>query len=191
MSVTATNLIAGPATLYVGLFGATEPVDTAINSTPAASAWTDLGGTDGGVEFNLGMDFFELGADQVTWIMERRNSKMDPRVKTNLAEPTLENLKYALNSLGAIASGSGYKSYDVDITTSATQPTYIAIIADGWAPMSTAGVAKRRRVIMRKCLQMGGVTSSYKKDGQTFFPVEFGVHYIDGTTKPIRWVDAT
>jgi hypothetical protein len=190
MSVTASNLVGGPATLYLGLYGATEPADTAVNTTPATSAWNDLGGTDGGLELNMGMDFFELGADQVTWIMERRNSKMDPRIKTSLAELTLENFKYAMNSLGTITSGSGFKSYDVDITNSATQPTYVALLVDGWAP-SSAGVAKRRRVVARKCLQMGNIEFAYKKDGQSFYTVEFGVHYIDGTTKPIRWIDAT
>jgi hypothetical protein len=37
MPVTTTNLIQGPATLYVGAFGAAEPTDALINTAPAAA----------------------------------------------------------------------------------------------------------------------------------------------------------
>ena len=47
MSVTATNLCLGPGTLYTGAFGAAEPADADVNTTPEVSAWTDLGGTPG------------------------------------------------------------------------------------------------------------------------------------------------
>lgn len=190
MSVTSANLIAGPATLYIGTFGAAEPADTAVNSTPATSAWTDLGATQDGLTLAVNFDMFELDTDQITWVLERRVSKNDPRVKTNLAEATLENFKYAMNSLGTIASGTGYKSFVPDITSSATQPTYVALLVDGWAPM-VSGVAKRRRVILRKCLQMGNIETAYKKDGQTLFPVEFGVHYVDSSITPLKIIDQT
>lgn len=190
MPVTTANLIAGPATLYIGAYGATEPADTAVNSTPATSAWTDLGATQDGLTLAVNMEFFELEVDQVIWVMERRNSKIDPRVKTNLAEATLENFKYAMNSVGTAASGSGYKSFVPDVANSATQPTYVALIVDGWAPM-VSGAGKRRRVILRKCLQMGNIETAYKKAGQTLFPVEFGIHYIDSSTTPLKIIDQT
>ena len=53
MAVTTTNLIMGPANLYIATFGATEPADTDVNTTPPASSWTDLGGTQDGVKLSI------------------------------------------------------------------------------------------------------------------------------------------
>lgn len=186
MSVTPTNLIQGPATLYWGLYQAVEPLDASVNGSPATSAWTDLGGTTDGLTLSLNREFSELSVDQIIDVVERRQTKRDVQVKTNLAEATLENLKIALNG-GTITTNVGNKTYDPDISNSGLQPTYFALIADGWAP--TPG--KRRRVIMRKCLSIANVEGVYKKDGQFVWPVTFGIHYVDSTTKPIHIVDET
>ncbi len=58
MGVTASNLILGPARLYIGAFGGAEPADSAVTpngvTTPPSSAvWTDVGGTDGGVTYGV------------------------------------------------------------------------------------------------------------------------------------------
>ena len=68
MTVTATNLIQGPATIYAGAFGATEPAD--IDTAPGVG-WTDLG---------------------------RKRTGRSINVATSLAEPTLENLARAMNN---------------------------------------------------------------------------------------------
>jgi hypothetical protein len=185
MSVTATNVIMGPGTLYSGAFGATEPADAAVNATPAVSAWTDLGGTDGDVKFGIDNTYTELQVDQVVDRLGSRLTKRDMMVTTNLAEPTLENLSVALNG-GTAASGSGYKSFEPNYATSATQPTYIAIILDGYAPSQF-----RRRIILRKALSTAKVDSDYTKDKQTFFPVEFTGHYVSASIAPFKVVDQT
>jgi hypothetical protein len=183
MSVTATNVIMGPGTLYTGAFGATEPADAAVNTTPQASAWTDLGGTDGGVKVGIDQTYTELQVDQIVDRLGSRLTKRDTMVSTNLAEPTLENLSVALNG-GTAASGSGFKSFEPDYATSATQPTYIAILVDGFAPSQ-----KRRRIIVRKVLSTAKVDSEYTKDKQTFFPVEFTAHYVSSSIAPFKQVD--
>jgi hypothetical protein len=186
MSVTTTNLIMGPATLYVGAFGATEPADAAVNSTPAASAWTDIGGTDGGIKLTVDQKYTELTVDQ---IVDRVGSRLTSRnfmVETNLAEPTLENLAYALNG-GTAASGSGYKSFEpIYAANSASQPTYVALLFDGFAPNGF-----RRRVIVRKALSTDKVETAYDKNKQTFFSVTFTGHYVSSSIAPVHAVDQT
>lgn len=190
MSVTVTNLIAGPATLYVGAFGATEPTDANVNTTPAASTWTDMGGTQDGATLTLNQDFFELEVDQIVDIPGRRLTKRDVQVKTNLAEATLDNLLVALND-GTVSASASYSTFDPADTNAATQPTYRAILLDGWAPQTGAGVSNRRRVVLRKVLSIDNVESEYKKDGQTLIPVTFGVHYVSSAIKPFRIIDQT
>lgn len=195
MSANVVNLVQGPATVYIGNFGATEPANGSVNSTPQASAWTDLGGTTDGVELSINQEYKELEVDQVVDIPGRRLVKRDMSAKTNLAEPTLQNLLYALNDAngGALgASGTGFSgTYEPAFTDSATQPTYRALLVHGWAPgAGVGGQSKRRMVILRKVLSSDNVEFAYKKEDQTVFSVTWSVHYVDNATAPFKIVDA-
>lgn len=185
MSVTTTNLILGPAQLYTAVYGATEPLDTAVATAPDALVWTDVGGTMDGLSLNINHEFTELTVDQIVDRLGSRLTKRDLTAKTSMAEPTLENLSLALNG-ATIASGSGYKSLEPNYATSATQPTYKALLIDGYAPGSF-----RRRVIIRRVLNISNVETAYKKDGQTLFPVEFTAHYVSASVAPFHVVDQT
>ena len=194
MAANVVNLVQGPATVYIGDFGATEPANAAVNTTPQASAWTDVCGTTDGCEISINQEYKELEVDQVVDIPGRRLVKRDMSVKTNLAEPTLQNLLYALNdvnggSLGASGTGfSGY--YEPAFTDSATQPTYRAVILHGWAPGSGANnQSKRRMVILRKVLSSDNVEFAYKKEDQTVFSVTWSVHYVSNSIAPFKIVD--
>ncbi|MEU7240326.1 hypothetical protein [Streptomyces sparsogenes] len=185
MSVTTTNLIMGPAGLYIAAFGATEPADTDVNTAPAASAWTDLGGTQDGVKLTVDQTYTDLDVDQIVDVAGARLTKRVFTIETNLAEPTLENLKYLLND-GTAASGSGYKNFEPTYASSATQPTYRAVLLDGYAPNQL-----RRRFIIRKCLSNDKVESTYKKDGQTLFTVKWSGFFVTPSIAPFKLIDAT
>jgi hypothetical protein len=184
MAVTTTDLIMGPADLYIGDFGATEPLDTAINTAPGV-AWTDLGGTQDGVKLVIDQTYTELEVDQIVQVPGARKTKEVLTVETNLAQATLDNLKVVLNG-GTTASGTGYKSYEPAYATSATQPTYRALLIDGYAPQGF-----RRRVIVRKVLSNDKVESTYKKDDQTLFSVKWGSFYVTSSIAPYKVVDQT
>lgn len=187
MPVTVANLIQGPATLYSGAFGATEPADTAVNVVPPSSSWTDAGGTQDGVKLIVSHDYKELEVDQIVDIPESRLIKREVRIETNFAEPTLTNLTYILNeSSGALSSGAGFQAFDPTITTSATQPNYRAYILDGYAP---AGF--RRRIFLRRAIGVEGIEASYKKDDQTLWPGKLKGHYVSASVRPYRIVDQT
>ncbi|MGW3421288.1 phage tail tube protein [Streptomyces phaeochromogenes] len=171
-------LVMGPATLYIGAFGATEPLDSAYASAPASGAWTNLGYTTEGAELNIEQDYKELVADQVPDKMGARLEGRSFKVKVSLAEPSLENLAVVLND-GIVASGSGYHTYEPAFMTSATQPTYRALLIDGWA--SGGG---RMRLIVRKVLSTDNVKFKYSREDQTAFEVEFEGFYVDDSTAP-------
>lgn len=183
--VTVDNLTQGPGTLYYGAFGATEPTDAAVNTTPPSSSWTDLGGTTDGSTITLNQTWSELKVDQVIETVGRRLTQRDTMVKTNLAEPTLANLALSLNNT-APASGSGYLTLDLDAASSATQPTYRAFILDGYGPSGY-----RRRAIIRRALNTSNIELAYKKDGMTVIPVEFASHYVSSSIKSVHVVDQT
>src|SRR5436190_2185016 len=135
MTVTVGNLVQGPATVYIGAFQAAEPASA--SATPASAVWTDLGGTTDGATVSINQTYKELEVDQVIDIPGRRLTQRDMTVKTNLAEPTLQNLAYALND-GTYATGATDSTYTPAFTDSATQPTYRALLLWGWAPGSGA-----------------------------------------------------
>jgi hypothetical protein len=166
-----------------------EPTDAAINSTPASSGWTDMGGTDGGVKFSIDQKFATLNCDQLIDDVGSRLIGRAVMFDTNLAEPTLANLTLSING-GTAATGANYASLDALNTTAAQQPTYIPVIMDGFAPAPANSIYKRR-VILRKTINTSKVESSYSKDKQTFIPVTFKSHYVSSSITPFRWIDQT
>ncbi|MEU5197289.1 hypothetical protein AB0G86_25110 [Streptomyces scabiei] len=186
MTVSVSNLVQGPATLYIGAFGATEP--TSATATPASASWTDLGGTTGGAEIAINQEYKELEVDQVVDVPGRRLVKRDIQVKTQLAEPTLQNLTYALND-GTYASGATDNTYEPNNQSSATQPTYRAILIDGWAPGISGTTSKRRKVIVRRVLSIDNAVFAYKKDEQSVFTVTFAGHYVSDVLASFKVID--
>lgn len=181
MPVVATNLTQGPGTLYTAPFGTVEPADADVANDPG-TGWGDVGGTRDGVNISMNLEYSELEVDQIVDVPARRLIKRDMALETNLAEPTLDNLTIALNS-GVVSSGSGFKSYEPTSDTSATQPTYRALLMDGFQG------EKRRRIIVRRALSTENVEFAYKKDDQTVFSVTFSAHYVSSTIKPFKVVD--
>jgi len=192
-TVTATNAIMGPADWYLGAFGATEPDPSTVNSTPQASAWTPLGGTSEGTTLSFNQTIAQLMMDQTAYVVGSQVAKIEATAVTQLAEPTLANIQYALNG-GAIATGSGggvnYATFDPPADSAVFRPTYVALLVHGWAPSSAAGVSKRRMFVLRRVLSVStGIALPYAKDKQTLIPVTFGIHYVSQSTKPFRIFD--
>lgn len=186
MATTASNLTLGPADLYTGLFGADETGlgGAGLNSTPAASAWTDMGGTMNSVTLKVSQKFAELTTDQVVDKIGRRVTERDFTIDTELAEPTLANLSASMNNSAPVTGAGSTHELEMDIVNSGTQLTYKALIVDGWAPSAT-----RRRVLVRKVLSVSDVEFAYEKDKQTVFKVSFGAHYVSPTIKPFKVYD--
>jgi hypothetical protein len=184
MSVTATNLILGPATLYSAPFGSTEPANTNTALTaPPIAPWVDLGGTSGGLTLTINQTYTPLTVDQLVDNVGGRLTAREITLATSLAEATLQNLAVALNG-GTIAAGTPGTvpaTYTPKTDSSATQPTSVALLFDGWAPGVPPSI---RRVIVRKVLQTGSIGVGYQKDGQTLFPVTFTAYYVSASIAP-------
>lgn len=177
MSVTSTNLIQGPATIYAGAFGAEEPAT--VDTAPGVD-WTDLGGTRDGVELIIAKSYAVLSVDQIVDEIGRTVTERKVSVKTVLAEATLANLARVVNETAPTAG-----VFTPDTGLAAFSPEYQAILLDGIAPGGF-----RRRVIVRKVLSIDSVGTAYKKDGQTVFPVTFAGHWVSSSVAPFVVTDA-
>lgn len=163
----------------MGLFGATEPLSTAVGTPPLSTAWTDLGGTTDGVTLTINQEYTELEVDQVVDIPGRRLTKRELTLSTNLAEATLKNLALLLNNTSNYVTGAAVDTLNPANDTSATQPQYSALIFDGFAANG-----KVRRVIARRVLSVDNPEFAYKKDEQTVFSASFSAHYVSNTILP-------
>lgn len=185
---TTENLIQGPGVLYRGAFEATEPDDDDLGSPPGG-AFSDMGFTRDGVELLINQEYSELEVDQVPDVPERRLVRRELVIRTNMAEPTLDNLVLAMNGgtlSAATAAGPttyGLRSFEPDSTPTG-RPNYSSFIFDGIAPEGMP-----RRVLIRKGLQIGDVTFAYRKDDQTVYTVQFAAHYVSSTVPSFRVVD--
>lgn len=187
MSTTVTNLIQGPGTLYNAAFGTAEPADTAVNVAPpltGANAWTDVGGTLGGVEVAIKRTYVVLEVDQVIDIPGRRQTLREVSVTTNLAEPTLANLVLASNNDSTATTGAGFSAIEPTLGTGSTQPVYTALMFDGFAPGGFV-----RRVIVRRGLQNAEAKLKYDKKDQTVLACTFEAHYVSSTIKSFKIID--
>lgn len=180
------EVLQGPAILYIGATTATLPLDTAVNSSPQASAFTEVGATDGGVTITVEREFAELTVDQVPETVGRRLTAQNVMVATSIAQATLDNLAYALNDSTA-STGSGYSKLVPAYSTTAMFPTYRTILVDGWAP----GTNKRRRLVCRRVLSVEAIEGAYGKEDKFMIPVTWATHYVDDSTEPWYVVDET
>lgn len=185
MSVTATNLIQGPGYLYRGAFGATEPDDTAVGTTPPSSSWTDVGATTDGVTLEIEQEFAQLRVDQLDEDVESRRTRHSFMINTNLAEPTLDNFAMILNSTTSSGSGSGYESLSAGLATAGQFSTYSALIIDG--PADSSG--DTRRFVGRKMLNTSNVSLAYTKDNMSVFSVSWRGHWVSDVIPSYKIID--
>jgi len=194
MSVQPLNVCQGPATVYTGLFGATEPAYTALTSPPSSSVWTDVGGLADGTSVLLEVDltYTDIGVEQLVDPVGARLTKRVIQFTMALEETTLANMQLAMNQLATISNGSGYSVLDPLTTTSATQPTYTALLIDGWAPTTgTTQTACRRRMIVRKCLSSSKVDLEYEKTKSAVYNTTWTGYWVSGSIAPFEVIDQT
>jgi hypothetical protein len=187
----AYQVIQGAGRMYTGVFsatGANEPALAAVNSAPQASAWTYAGFTSDGITITINQSFSEMRVDQLADRVGTKLTERELQLNANLAEATLGNLVLGMNG-GTVTTAAGYSYYEPVYDGTELQPSYIAILFDGYAPASAAGISKRRRILLRKAISTENVESSYKKDELTLVPVTFTSHYVSDTVAGFRIID--
>lgn len=193
MSVTPYNLVQGPAQLYFAPFGTTEPADSAatVNAGAPGGSWVDVGGTEIGVTVEIDMTYVDLKVNQLIDPVGARATDRVITVKTQLSEATYQNMNNALNGLNTTVVSSSYTTMEPVTTTSATQPTYAALIVDGWAPTLATGLPARRRWIIRKVISKPKVIEFYDLTKKVLYDVTFQAYYISPSIPLFHQVNQT
>lgn len=98
MPVVPTNVFSGPADVFVALFGAAEPVNAL--AAPGAP-WRDVGATAAATVATINQTYFDLVVEQVGMPVGADLTEQAITVSASFAEPTLANLRAALNQVNA------------------------------------------------------------------------------------------
>jgi hypothetical protein len=173
--------------MYIGLFGATEPLDSALNSAPA-TGWTDVGATNGGISVTANLTIDQLTIDQTLDIPGDVITGRTVTIATTMSEATLVNYArtWNIDETSAITTGTspvgGMFEPASDVTS--FKPVYHAIILDGIAPGGF-----KRRVIARRVIQTGSPALNYAKSDQTGLAVAWRTTYVSPSIKPFRVID--
>lgn len=195
MAITPYNAVQGPATLYLAAFGTAEPAVTnaALIAAPGAG-WTDVGGIADGtsVLFEEDLTYTDQGFDQLVMPVGARLTKVMVQVTAQLAEATLANYQAARNQLATVTTpASGVSQLSPLTTSSATQPTYTALMIDGWAPTLSSGAAAKRRVIVRKCLSQSKLALEYEKSKMAIYNTVWTGYWVSNALDPYDVYDQT
>jgi hypothetical protein len=186
------NICEGPADVYWAGFGTTEPADSAVTSSPSGS-WTGFGGTTDGtaVLFEVDLTYGDLTIDQLVDPVGARLTKREIMVTFAMEETTLNNMLVATNQLGTLSTQSNYTTLDPLTTGSATQPSYTALIIDGWAPTLPSGAAARRRIIARKAVATSKIQLEYQKTKPAQYAVSWKLYFVSNSIPLYHLVDQT
>ena len=184
------NILMGPASIYIGALGVitAPPADGSVNSTPAASAWTDMGATNGGVDFSVSPKFTPLVVDQVVDNIDDRLTSRDIMVTVTMAEITLANFATAINSTVG-ATGANYATLEPNYSATASQTQKCSLLIDGFAPALVANA--RRRVYLPRVQQTGKVDWVSAKDKEQGLAIQFKAYYVSTSTSPVHITDQT
>lgn len=188
MSVNPQNLVMGPASLYVAPFGTTEPADSTatVAGGPPGGAWIDAGGTENAVMLEEDAKYAAMRVTQIPMDLGARQTDYVVTVTTQLAEINIANLKNALNQLVSTTVNSGYTTIDRVVGSAATQPTYAALIIDGWGPTLASGAPARWRHIVRKVLSQPKIQRNYEPGKPVVYDVTFNAYWISDSITPVH-----
>lgn len=187
------NAVRGPARIWVGAFGVTEPAQTnaALIADPG-TGWTFVGATQGGATWEDDQTVDDTVADQVIDPIGGRVVKRKVQATFSMLEATLANLAWALNKFGTTTVGTGITTYDPGQYTAGDIPAYAAVLIDGQAPQITGGGKARRRVIFRKVMNTSAkVSQDYDPTKDTLIPVTAQCYYVSSSISPYVVMDQT
>lgn len=188
MSVNPQNIVQGPASLYVAPFGTTEPADSTatVAGGPPGGSWIDAGGTETAVMLEEDAKYAALRVTQIPMDLGARLTDYVVTVTTQMAEITVANLTNALNQLTTVTVNSGYTTIDRPVGSSAVQPSYAALIIDGWGPTLASGQPARWRHIVRKVLSQPKIQRNYEPGKPVVYDVTFNAYWVSASITPVH-----
>lgn len=196
MPVQTTNIIVGPGNLFIaertgGAFPAlpdfTTPSGTAYAAFEAtggaASAWTYLGATEGGVELSYEPTYTDINIDQYKDAARQFLETQTINISTTLMESTLANLIYVwgfeanthlVDTVTPSADGIS-QTFNLGILGEDPCEYAVGVVSKGVGtqPNCVPGTGVERVYVARRVVSVQGSTFGMRRTEATMFPVTF------------------
>jgi hypothetical protein len=188
MSVNPQNFVQGPASLYLAVFGSAEPADSTatVAGGPPGGVWVDAGGTEMPVVIEEDVTYADQKVTQIPMATGARETDYVVTVKTMMSEVNVANLQWAMNQLNTVSVNAGYTAVDRIVGAASSQPTYAALIVDGWGPMLSTGAPARWRHIIRKVISKPKIMRNYDPTKMVGYDVTFQSYWISTSITPVH-----
>jgi len=178
--VDTANMMVGPGKMRWAPVGTDDALIVASGTPTWGGTWTEVGSTDGGVQFSIAKDYANHDVDQVAdWVASTITSR-HTMMQTNLVESgNLAKLSLVNNGGVSASVNASWDKYEPTTDLIATQETYIMVSVEGKTLAGKSWIAVARRV-----LNVDSVQFDFKKDGKTMYSLSFAGHYVDDTHPP-------
>lgn len=187
-TVNPSNLVQGPANLYMAPFSTSEPADSAatVAGGEPGGSWVFAGGTETPVVIEEDATYVNQKVTQIQMPLGGRLTDYAVTVKATLSEVGVANLQWALNQLNTVQVNSGYTTVDRIVGAASSQPSYAALIVDGWGPLLGSGQPARWRHIIRRVLSQPKIMRNYDPTKMVGFDVTFTAFYVSASIPPVH-----
>lgn len=177
---TASNIIAGPAQLYVAPVGTAAPVVAGPTEWPIVwtASWIPVGYTDKGVTLTYTPTVKGYTPDEETTPVYDILTAEKFEIDIILAEATMANLNYAISaSTMTLDAVNGVTK----LSGGSQNLNYVALGLAGPAPVGTGtGPAKGRMLIVQKALSQGAIKYDLSKKSVAMYSVKYEARKIAG-----------
>lgn len=177
---TSTNVIAGPAQLYIAPVGSTAPPVTGSSEWPIVwpGAWIEAGYTDSGIDFTYTPTLKSFTPDEEASPIYDILQAEKFEITATLAEATMANYQSAI-SASTLATDA---TNGVTKVSAGSQPlNYIALGVAGPAPFGAdATAAKGRMLIVQKAIAGSAIAYKMTRKDVVKFAVKWEARKIAG-----------
>lgn len=134
------------------------PANTVLYGTDWGAPWSEVGYTDGGLNFGIEITRGEIRVDQSLDPIARPATGRNMTLTTNMAEFTAANIRSAagqgtVTTVAATTAARGYNQLDIDPTIA---DNYISVGYDIEHP----GDSEAFRIVGWRCIPSGGISGT-------------------------------
>ena len=160
MAVSNANVISGSAALFIA--AETVAIPTLTGNVANFNAFTEIGYTQDGVEFDYSATDVEVRADEESFPVDVLLDKETASVSVKMLESTIQNLYFALT--GATFTGGNEITFG-----GLPRPNIFRIAVQGPAPTTN----KVRQIVLFRVYAKSAIKLHYKRTAPVFYQVQF------------------
>lgn len=175
MAVNSQNVMSGPGTLHIALYGEAFPITT-LSTLSWGGTWSDVGYTVDGVTIEAANEFYAVEVDQEVAPIRHVLTKTGARVMVGMAETDVDHLLWSIANTSKTVTPAAIGQ--VGLSKLGIGGALFKIWSLGFetvAPGSPVNTPWWRMIQIWRAIAAGAASLPFKKGATTLVNVEFMV----------------